>query len=117
MRFALLIAFVCSVAFHTEIAEARPGAVASEQARKPKAHKRRAAKGAKAKTTKHTKSARKAKAKARAKEVAVADDEAADVATEAPDPVPAVQAAPPAKREAVAQATDDEEPPSGPKKR
>lgn len=107
MRFALILAFICSVAFPIETADARPGGVASAQARKPpKAHKRRA----KAKKrSKHTKASRKARVKAR--EVAVADD------ADTPDPAPTVDALPPVRRAPVAQATDDEEPPRGPAKR
>jgi hypothetical protein len=117
MRFALIAAFVGSVLFTTNVAAAHPGAHPAAQARKtPKAQKRRAHHGAaKAKSTaKATKVSRKAKAKPKAEEVAVADDDDASAPAAEVDEAPV---APVVKGAPVAQATDDEDPPSGAKKK
>jgi hypothetical protein len=119
MRFAFILAFVSSVFFHTATADARPGSDPVAQARTSKGKKHRAHRSAaKAKRgSKGTKASRKAKRKARSEpkteDVAAADDaeEAAPAREVEVDETPAVKGA------AVAQATDDEEPPTQPKKR
>src|SRR5436190_1913625 len=102
MRFALIFAFVSSVFFHTDPADARPSDEPTAQARKPsKAQKRRAARKAKL-ARQGTKSTRKAK---KAAKIEVADKAQIEVdEDEAPDPAPKVEARPAVKRGAVPQA-------------
>jgi hypothetical protein len=120
MRFALILAFVSSVFFHPDFAEARPGADsgadASVQARKPtKVQKRRAARSAAKAKAKPTRKGVKATRKARGKPDKVADR--VEVEDESPASAPKVEARPPVKHAPVAQTTDDEVPANEPKPR
>lgn len=112
MRLAFILAFVSSVFFTTDLAEARSGGPSVVQARKGKkankAHKRRAAGSTKAKRTSKREQVSR-KEKVRTEEVKVADEEEA--------PAPPIEAATVVKHAPVAQTNDDEEPPSKPKKR
>jgi hypothetical protein len=102
MRFALIAAFVSSVFFTTERAEARPDGDSIVEARKPQKVQRRTARPV----------AKKATKKVAAKKKDVADEEV---------PAPKAEVAkaePPAiKRAPVAQATDDEVPRNEPKQK
>jgi len=104
MRFALILAFISSVLFHSDLATAGSNADHGAQARPRKASR------------KATKASRKVTAQAEAarKEVAVADDGELEVEKNA-DAKPV--AAGVMRGPAVAQTTDDEEPPRPPKKK
>lgn len=116
MRYALILAFVGSVILHANTVEARSDVAPAAQARKtPKPTKRSAAKSrmkAKVRNATHKGSKRSHKAPV---EAALKVASAADGDT--PAPAREVVAPAPAKRPAVAQSTDDEEPANAPKKR
>ena len=118
MRFALILAFISSVLFHSDLATAGSNADHGAQARPRKEHKRPAARSAPKRkaSRKATKASRKVTAQAEAarKEVAVADDGEMEVEKHA-DAKPV--AAGVMRGPAVAQTTDDEEPPRPPKKK
>ncbi len=115
MRFAVIVAFIGSVLFHVDLAEARSGGAPSAAAREtPKAKKRHAkATKAKARAKKTKKGAKRA-----VKAPVETEDEDDVVKTEAETPAPPREVAPARSHgPAVAQASDDEEPGPAPTKR